>query len=190
MSRILTPPCVTAGPTITGTTPQSCRPIAAPLSLPPAFWTVGKWLALDMAGKISTVIRNARGDRDELPGSARFDLRMGGAIVWDGLAALLNPDIALTDVPWSLALALRCMAIDSSGIATFQGSALFTSDAVKGTSATQPSAAGAALLPWAATPATGATGADAYRAQDVDVFYTQTQPRASLTVQTYKITEL
>lgn len=189
MSRILTPLCVTAGPTLTDGGRASCVPACAPLTLPPGFWTVGKWAHVAMAGKLSSSILDGRGTLNQLPGYQRFELTLGGVTVWDGGKALLNPLVAFTDVPWSLDLLLRCEAIGSTRLATFMGAARFTCAAVKGTSATQPTSAGVALLPWA-TPIAVGDGVDAFGALSVDVLSSSGVSTGSRAVQSYFVEEL
>ena len=189
MSTILTLPCVTAGPTLTDGGLASCRPVCSPFTLTPGYWTLGKWWHVYLAGKLSSTILDGRGTLNQLPGYAQFQLRLGGATVWDGGASLLNPLVAFADAPWSLDLVLRCVAISDAGLATFRGSARFTCADVAGMSATQPTAAGVALLPWNTAPAVGG-GVNAFAALDVDVFSASGSGTGSRTVLDYWIEEV
>jgi hypothetical protein len=187
MTTRLTPICIADGPTLTGDTPASCLPLSCPLTLPAGYWTVGKAIRLRMSGKLSTKITNARGDFDELPGVARFDFRLGGIVVWDSLGVLLDPISRATDLPWTLNVEITCRAAGVEST-TFLGTGVFSCAAITG-AGTQPSAGASVVVPWSTAPAGGAA-VNAFIALPVDVFFTQTSARGSLTVSQYAIEEI
>lgn len=188
MGTRITPICIADGPTLTGTTPASCVPLScARTVLDPYYWSPGKIWRLSMSGKHSTVVKSARGDLDELPGSLRLDLRFGNVVAWDTLACLLDPLAAATDLPWTLDAEIRCNAV-SDGLVTFTGSGLITG-ALSGIPASQPRAGACAVVPWGTAPTAGAS-IDARIGLPVDVFFTQTNPRGSFTVTKYSIEEI
>lgn len=187
MARILTPACIADGPTITASTPTSCVPVRCPLTFEPGYLTEGATLRLRMSGKISTSILDGLGTLNQSPGTARFDLRLGGVVVWDSLAVPLNTALGLTNVPWVLSVELRCRAIGSA--ATLIGTGTWHCIAVKGGSAVAAKASANAVLPWNTAPVVGAAF-DSYARLGVDVFFTQTVGTGSLTVSGYSLEEV
>jgi hypothetical protein len=189
MPNIISPICVADGPALTGSAPQLCTPPDCPVVLDRGYWTPGKRWRLRASGIVSTVVKNAAGDRDELPGSMRFDVRFGGVVVWDSGEALLDPLAAVASKPWSLDVELACRVAGSAST-TLIGSGTLTSSALKGVSATaQPSAGASAALPWGTPPVVGAAF-NSFLPLQAEVFFTNPSPRGSLTVQQYTIEEL
>lgn len=136
---------------------------------------LGKQLRIWAHGRISTVITT--------PGTARFDVRLGGTVVFDSLAVLLDTTAAHTNVPWELEIVVTCRTVGSS--AAFIGSGKFVSEVVKG-SGTMPLGSLVALLPWNTAPVVGGTF-DSTAAQQADLFFTQTVATGSLTLHQYML---
>lgn len=169
------------GPTLAAgaTTPASCLHTNCVYTLPNNYWYVGREMKLTLMGRISCVVTT--------PGTARFDVRMGGTVVFDTGAMNLNV-VAKTNVPFNLTIELCCRAVGSGSLTTFLGLAQFTSEAVVG--APLPTAGGNGTInaPTGA-PAVG-TGVNNQSALAVDVFFTQTVTTGSLTVHRYRLESL
>jgi hypothetical protein len=142
---------------------------------PNFFDVIGKRLHIHAAGKISSVITT--------PGTARFDVRLGATVVFDGQAVLLDAAAAHTNVGWTLDIWLTLRAVGAT--ANFIGHGEFRSEVVKG-SGTMPLGSLVAMLPWNATPAVG-NNFDATVSQQLDFFFTQTVATGSITLQQYEL---
>ena len=167
------------GTALTSAAAASALPAQAKFTLPANFVsTVGQQLLIKASGSITTVITT--------PGTARFDVRMGGTVVFDSQAILLDANAAHSAVGWDLEILLTARAVGSSG--NFMGIGKFTSEVVKG-SGTMPLGSLVAVLPWAATPAVG-NNVDTTAAQQVDLFFTQTVGTGSMTLQQFSLISL
>lgn len=130
---------------------------------------LGDQLLVEATGIISCVITT--------PGTARFDLNMGGTAIMDSQAMPLNV-VARTNVPWMLKMLGSLSTAGTAAVLTWTGSWL--SEAFVNT-AIQSSAAGpgpgGTLIPWSGT-VTGASTAsatfDATVSQLLDLSFTQT----------------
>jgi len=163
------------GSTLTAAATATMLPAAALKTLPANFFDViGKQLLIKAAGRISSLITT--------PGTARFDVRMGGTVVFDSLAILLDTVAGHTTVGWELEILLTCRAIGTS--ANFHGVGKWTSEDILGVPATAPKGVLVAMLPWNTTPAVGANF-DSTVSQQVDVRFTQTVGTGSLTCHQY-----
>lgn len=173
-------PLVTAaadGPTLTSAAAASCLPTGAKCLLDGGFFDApGKQLQIKASGRISCVVTT--------PGTARFDVRLGGTVVFDGLAVPLNI-VAKTNVGWYLEVLLTCRAIGSSGNLIGQGK--WTSQASIGAPGDATAAPGSFLLPYNSAPAVGGNF-DTTAAQTLDLFFTQTVGTGSLTLHQYEVT--
>lgn len=170
------------GATITSTSAASCIPAAAKCTLTPgdSFWFPGKQLQITASGRISCAVTT--------PGTARFDVRFGATVVFDGLALPLNI-VAKTSVGWWLEILLTCRTIGNSTNATLFGQGKWTSEAVVGAPLPSVGGNGVIMLPYNAAPAVG-TGFDSTVTQTVDMFFTQTVGTGSLTLHQYLLEEL
>ncbi len=164
------------GPTLTAAAAASCLPVHAVKTLGPDVWSIGKQLEIVASGKISSVITT--------PGTARFDVRLGGTVIFDGLAVLLDTVAAHANVPWFLKILLTCRAVGNGTLTTFIGAGLWTCEDILGVPAAAPKGVLSAALPWNSTPAVG-TGVDNTAANKLDLFFTQTVATGSLTLQQY-----
>lgn len=171
----------TDGPTLTAAAAASCIPTASKLTLPSLYWSIGKAWRLRMAGRISCAVTT--------PGTARFDLRLGGTVCFDTNAMPLNI-VAKTNVPWTLDVILTCRAVGASTSTTLMGQGVWLSEASINTAAaaTGPGPGGQ-IVPYNAAPAVGG-GFDNTAQNTVDVFFTQTVATGSLTVHTHLIESL
>ena len=159
------------GTAVTAAAATTLLPPAALKTLPPNFFDViGKQLRIRATGRISSVITT--------PGTARFDVRLGGTVVFDGLAVLLDSVAAHTNVGWILDITLTCRAIGTS--ASLFGQGTWTCEDILGVPATAPKGVLTAILPWNSAPAVGATF-NSTISQQLDLFFTQTVATGSCT---------
>jgi hypothetical protein len=169
------------GPTLTAAAAASCLQGVDKYTLPAGYFDrSGKGLKIRATGRISSVITT--------PGTARFDLRLGGTVVWDGLAILLDTVAAHTNAGWILDLDLTCRSIGSGAGGTLIGQGTWTCEDILGVPATAPKGVLSAVLPWNSAPAVG-SGFDTSAQNVVDLFFTQTVATGSLTVHQFILTE-
>lgn len=171
----LSPPNSTDGPTLTAAAAASCLPTAKKFALPSNFWFPGRKAKIVVWGRISNVVTT--------PGTARFDIRMGGTVVWDSGAINLNV-VAKTNVPWWLEVDLTCRAAGAGTATTFMGLGSWESEALVGAPANTAGGNGSLLVPVGA-PAVGG-GVDATATLALDMFFTQTVATGSLTVHDFE----
>jgi hypothetical protein len=158
-------------------TPTSLLPAAAKFLLPANWCAIGKKILIKASGRISSVITT--------PGTARFDLRLGGTVVFDSLAILLDTVAGHTNVHWGLQIELYCRGIGAAAN-FFPGECYWRSEDLLGTPAAAPKGCLAATLPWNTAPAIGANF-DSTINQVMDLFFTQTVPTGSCLCHTYAI---
>ena len=137
----------TDGPTLTAAAAASCVPTYVPTTLPAGYWQIGRMWRLTAAGRISSVITT--------PGTARFDLRLGGVVAFDTLAILLDSVAAHTTVGWYLNVLLTCRAVGSGTSANLIGQGTWACEDILGVPATAPKGVLSAIVPWNAAPAVG-----------------------------------
>lgn len=160
------------GPALTAAAAASCLPTHMKIPIPGGFFdTVGQMLFMKLQGKISCVVTT--------PGFARFDIRLGGTVVFDGLAVPLNV-VAKTDVAFEVEAWLTLRAVGPT--ANFFGWGKFSSEAVVGSPLPSAGGSGAIHLPYNTTPVVG-NNFDATVSNVLDAFYTQTVATGSLTVE-------
>jgi hypothetical protein len=169
------------GSALTSAAAASALPAAAKYTLPTNFFAIGKQLLVKASGRISSVITT--------PGTARFDVRFGSTVVFDGLAVLLDTAAAATSVGWYLEILLTCRAIGSGTSTTLMGQGVWSAYNILGTPATPPKGGLTAILPWNSAPAVG-TGFDCTATQQVDLFFTQTVGTGSMTLHQYSLISL
>jgi len=167
----------TDGTTLTAAAAASALPAQALYTLPANYFAyVGKQLLVKAYGRISSVITT--------PGTARFDIRLGGTVVFDGLAVLLDTVAAHTTVGWKLEILMTCRAIGTS--ANLFGVGTWTCEDILGVPATAPKGVLTAILPWNTAPAVGSNFTSTSALQ-VDMFFTQTVATGSMTVHGYSL---
>lgn len=160
------------GPTLTAAASASCLPTNMNVPFPGGFWElVGQMLLIELQGKISNAVTT--------PGTARFDVRLGGTVVFDGLAVPLNL-VAKTDVTFWLKLWLRLAVVGP--VANFFGAGQFTSEAVVGSPLPSVGGSGLIHLPYNTTPIVGGNF-DATISQVLTMNFTQTVATGSMTVE-------
>lgn len=163
------------GTALTAAAAASALPAQAKVTIPAnTFDAPGKMLLIRATGRISSVITT--------PGTARFDVRLGGTVVFDGLAVLLDSVAAHTNVGWTLDLMLTQRTAGAA--ANFIGQGTWTSEDILGVPATAPKGVLSAILPWNSAPATGSTF-DATAAQQLDLYFTQTVATGSMTLHSF-----
>lgn len=165
------------GTALTAAAAASALPAQAKYTMPPGFLSVlGQKLRILASGKITSLITT--------PGTARWSVKFGATVVFDGLAALLDSVAAHTDVGWMLDIELTLTAVGAA--ATLMGHGLWTSEDILGVPATAPKGVLGAMLPWNSAPANGATF-DSTASQVVDLFFTQTAATGSMTLQQFEL---
>lgn len=166
------------GTTLTAAAAATMLPAAAKFTLPANFFAyIGKKIVIRASGRISSLITT--------PGTARYDVRLGGTVVFDSLAILLDTVAAHATVHWSLSIELTCRAIGTSAN-LFPGHCWWMSEDILGVPAAAPKGALQAMLPWNTAPAIGANF-DSTVSQQVDVFFTQTVATGSMTCHTFEL---
>lgn len=165
------------GTAVTAAAATTLLPPASLYTLPANFLgTVGKQLCIEASGRISSVITT--------PGTARFDVRFGGTVVFDGLAILLDTVAAHVTVGWWLRIMLTVRAIGTT--ANLWGVGMWSSEDILGVPATAPKGVLTAMLPWNTTPAIGANF-NSTVSQQVDLQFTQTVATGSCTLHQYAL---
>jgi hypothetical protein len=161
----------TDGPTLTAAAAASCVPTYVPTTLPAGYWQIGRIWRTTIAGRISCAVTT--------PGTARFDIRLGGVIAADTLAIPLNI-VAKTNVPFFVELISTCRAVGSGTSANLitQGYWLSEAALLVPLPATGPGPGGN-TLPYNTAPVVG-TGFNSQSALTLDVFFTQTVSSGSL----------
>jgi len=167
------------GSALTAAAAASCLPAAAKFTFPANLLQIGDQLRITASGRISCVVTT--------PGTARFDVRFGSAVVFDGGAINLNTT-AKTNVGWWLDILLTVRSIGASTSATILGQGLWVSEA--GIAAAANTAGGNASfnIPVSA-PAVG-TGFDSTTSNVIDLFFTQTVATGSMTLHQYNLSYL
>lgn len=169
------------GPTLTAAAAASCVPTYVPTTLPAGYFQVGRKWRLRAAGRISCAVTT--------PGTARWDVRLGGIVAFDTLAIPLNI-VAQTTVPWDLDVMLTARAVGSGTTANIFGSGWWLSGA--GLNVAAPATGpgpGGYVVPYNAVPVVG-TGFNSQSALTLDFFYTQTVATGSMTLHDFMIEQL
>jgi len=167
----------TDGATLTAAAAATALPAQARVTLKPNFfYYIGQQMIVKAAGRISSVITT--------PGTARFDIRFGASIVFDGLAVLLDTVAGHTTEHWHLEILMTCRAIGAT--ANLFGQGRWECQDILGTPAGTPRGGIVAMLPWNTAPAVGANF-DSTVSQQVDMFFTQTVATGSMTVHQFSV---
>lgn len=157
------------GGAIAAAAATSMLPTSAKATIPPALFNVGDQLEIEATGRISSVIT--------APGTARFDVRMGGIVIFDSLAILLDTVAAHGNVGWILHILLTCTAIGNAG--NFYGQGWWMCEDILGAPAAPPKGVLSAILPWNVNPGIGAN-VDLTVSNVLDLFFTQTVATGSV----------
>lgn len=159
------------GPTLTAAAAATCLPSHAKKILPSSFFRfTGQKILLLASGRISCVVTT--------PGTARYDLRLGGTVVFDTLAMNLNI-VAKTSVHWFLKVLLTARVVGSA--ANLIGQGTWESEAVIGSPLPTAGGSGVFTVPYNTAPVVG-SNFDATAAQQVDMFFTQNVATGSMTL--------
>lgn len=135
---------------------------------------IGKVLAFDFSGRISTVVTT--------PGTLSLALRLGTTDIFASGALPLNTT-AQTNIPWRLRGELVCRAVGLTTVTTFFPKAPeFISRALIGSPAAGTGPAGIELLPYNTAPAVG-SGVDFSASQLVNFLATWSIANASNSIQ-------
>lgn len=165
------------GTALTAAAAASALPTHAVWTMPPNFLEVGSQLRVRASGRISNVVTT--------PGTARYDVRLGAVVAFDGLALPLNI-VAKTSVGWWLELLLTCRSIGSGTSATLMGQGFWTSESVIGSPLPSVGGGGTIILPYNSAPAVGA-GFDSTVSNAVNLYFTQTVATGSMTLHQYSL---
>lgn len=176
--RIITPPSIADGPTLTAAAAASMIPVNSKITLDSNHFELGTIWRIRASGRISSVITT--------PGTARFDLRIGAVVAWDSLAILLDTVAAHTTMPWMLDVLLTCRSVGNSTLTTLFGTGTWACEDILGTPASSPKGGIVAMLPWNSAPAVG-TGFDNTAQNTVDMYFTQTVATGSMTCHQFQI---
>lgn len=157
-----------AGPTLTAASASSALPPAARLTFPANWMKIGDKFGIKASGVISVVATT--------PGTARFDVRVGSAVVFDSQAITLAT-AGFSSVPWVLDVELTCRSIGNATNATIIG---------MGTWACSAGANNMSVLPFSGAIGVG-SGFDSTVSNTFDLFFTQTVATGSLILQEYEL---
>jgi hypothetical protein len=166
------------GPTLTAASAASLLPITAKWTFPPNSLEVGSWMRITAQGRISAVVTT--------PGTARFDVRLGGNVIFDSGAMNLNTT-ATTTTPWWLDIFITARAASTNPTATplaFFGFSKWASLAVVGSAAVASGGNGQFVSSVSGGPGSApAVGSsiDNTVSNTFDVFFTQTVATGSFT---------
>lgn len=164
------------GGTLTAAAAASMLPAQAKFTFPANLLKIGDKFQVKASGIISCVVTT--------PGTARFDVRFGSAVVFDTGALNLNTT-AKTNVPWWLDVEMTVRSIGASTSATIIGQGIWASEAVIASPA--PSAGGIGVLCVPVSSVGVGTGFDSTISNVVDSFFTQTVATGSMTLQEYEL---
>lgn len=169
------------GPALTAAAAASMLHARNKPVLPNHYWRENRHWRITASGRISSVITT--------PGTARFDIRVGGVIVFDSLAILLDTVAAHVNVGWFLEILLSCRIVGSGVASQLFGQGKWTCEDILGVPAVAPKGVLTAILPWNSPPVLGTVFDNALQ-NAVDAFFTQTAATGSLTCHQFMIEEL
>jgi hypothetical protein len=179
--QIITPRSIVDGPTLTTAARASCIPTNSKFTLPNNYWELGKQWRLRAYGRISCAVTT--------PGTARFDLSIGGVVAFDTLAMNLNT-VSKVNVHWALDVLLTCRAIGNGVLTTLFGQGTWESEAVIASPVPTAGGSGQFLVPYNTAPVIPVSGFDNTTANIVDFFFTQTVATGSMTLHQFMIEEM
>jgi hypothetical protein len=144
---------------------------------------VGDMIRVEATGIISCVVTT--------PGTARFDLSMGGTAIMDTQAMVLNI-VARTNVPWYLTMLGTLTTVGTTAVLTWAGSWLSEAMINTALQATGPGPGGT-MVPYSGTATGASTASAAFNATIsnlLDLNFTQTVTTGSITMQQMNISVL
>lgn len=158
------------GSALTAAAAASMLPAQAKFTFPANFFQfIGQSIRITASGRISCAVTT--------PGTGRYDLRLGGTVVFDSLAFPLNI-VAKSNVGWWLEIIMTVRAMGSAG--NFMGQGNWTSEAYIASPAASAGGNGTVMLPYNTAPVVG-SNVDFTAAQQCDMFFTQTVGTGSMT---------
>lgn len=160
----------------TAGTAASCIPAAAIYPFPGGVFKIGDKLQVKASGRISCAVTT--------PGTARYDFRIGGNVVFDSQAMNLNI-VAKTSVNWWLDIEMTVRAIGTAASIIGQGVWLSEAGIATAVPTTGPGPGGF-TLPYNTAPVVGATF-NSTTANNLDMFFTQTVGTGSMTLHQYEL---
>lgn len=169
------------GPALTAAAAATALDASYKWTLPNGYLSIiGRRMKLTICGRISCVVTT--------PGTARFDVRAGGTVMFDTNAMNLNV-VAKVTLPFIMEIWFTMRAIGNGTIANAFGFGRFSSEAVVGSPLS--TAGGNGVLCSSGGGGLGVTavgaGFDSTPANAIDVFFTQTVATGSMTVQEYAL---
>lgn len=165
------------GSALTAAAAASMLPAQAKFTFPANYFNyVGQKLVIEATGRISSVITT--------PGTARYDIRLGGTVVMDSLAIVLDSVAAHTTVVWTLRFDATLRAVGSA--ANFMWEGFWACEDLIGRPAGVAQGSLVAMLPWNTAPAVGANF-DSTVSQQLDAFFTQTVATGSMTCHQFAV---
>lgn len=168
------------GTALTAAAAATALPAAAIWTLPANYFDyIGKQLVIEAYGRLSTVVTT--------PGTWRWDIRLGGVVVFDSLAGAFVTSNAYSNVGWSLRITLTCRAIGAGTTANLMGQGTFTApNVLGGANVAMPIGGVVGMMPWNSAPAVGG-GFNSTASQTLDMFWTQTAATGSVTVHQFSV---
>lgn len=182
MGAPLTPPCVEDGPTKTDGAAASIIPTCAAYTLPAGFLRPRQNLRLRMYGALTQAVTT--------PGTQRFQVVIGGVVVWDSGIIALNTIIARTSLPWFLAVDFTVRAVGTGTSTTLLGVGTFKYGGLLGGNDVAAAAQAVIQVPVNAAPAVGAGFNSLSPNLSVDVWHMQTENTGSIVVNSYSLEDL
>ncbi len=167
------------GPPNTTGTWASCLNPQKVFTLKAYFIKLGTRLIIKASGEISSVVTT--------PGTARFDLTIGGTIVFDSKAILLDTVVAHSQAPWFLYLELLARQGGGFGCAFWPSMCFWACEDILGVPATPPKGSIIAMLPWNTLPPVLQPSFDNSKDGLLDLNFTQTAATGTLLVHDYSV---
>lgn len=166
----------TDGGALASAAAASALPAQAVFTLPANTLKIGDKLCVRASGRISCAVTT--------PGTARYDLRIGGNVIFDSQAMNLNI-VAKTNVGWWLDVEYVVRAVGATANGLGQG--IWLSEAAIATPLpTVGPGPGGFTLPYNTAPVVGANF-NSTISNVVDLFFTQTVATGSMTLHSYEL---
>jgi hypothetical protein len=165
------------GPTITAAAATSALPVTAKFTFAPN--TIGQQTVLRISaqGRISNAVTT--------PGTARIDVRLGGTVIYDTGAFILN-QVVKANVPWWFDAVLVCRAIGATG--NFFGFGKIKSESIVGSPLGSVGGSGDLVSAGSGGPSAAPViggNVDLTVSNTFDMFFTQTVTTGSFTVHAF-----
>jgi len=178
-SGIWTPVAIAIGDSTAAVTAAgglTCLPPTAKYTFPPNSLLVGTAIRITAQGRISNAATT--------PGTARLDVRLGGTVMYDTGALILNQVVKAT-LPWWFDCILIVRALGVTTSANAFGFGRFQSESIVGSPLASVGGSGSLLSASSSGPETAPAvggGFDSTISNTFDMFYTQTVTTGSFTM--------